>query len=76
MTLSFWLRDYLYIALLGGNRRGSRRTIFNLILTMLLGGLWDGAAMKFVIWGGLHGVWLALERPFSKRLENTRGIST
>lgn len=74
MTLSFWLRDYLYIALLGGNRRGSRRTIFNLILTMLLGGLWHGAAMKFVVWGGLHGVGLALERPFSRHLENTRGI--
>jgi D-alanyl-lipoteichoic acid acyltransferase DltB (MBOAT superfamily) len=61
MTLSRWLRDYLYVPL-GGNRGGRRNTYRNLILTMVLGGLWHGAAWTFVIWGGLHGGWLALER--------------
>jgi alginate O-acetyltransferase complex protein AlgI len=61
MTLSRWLRDYLYIPL-GGNRGGRRRTYRNLLLTMLLGGLWHGAAWTFAIWGLLHGSWLALER--------------
>ncbi len=66
ITLSRWLRDYLYI-LLGGNRRGSARTYANLLLTMLLGGLWHGAAWNFVIWGGLHGLLLALHRRFGSR---------
>ena len=57
MTLSRWLRDYLYIPL-GGNRKGGKRTTVNLMLTMLLGGLWHGAAWHFVVWGGLHGVYL------------------
>lgn len=61
MTLSRWLRDYLYISL-GGNRRGERRTLINLMLTMMLGGLWHGAAWNFVVWGGLHGAYLAIER--------------
>ncbi len=61
ISLSEWLRDYLYIPL-GGNRKGPWRTMINLLLTMLLGGLWHGAAWTFVIWGGLHGLWLALER--------------
>ncbi|MDJ0850885.1 MAG: MBOAT family O-acyltransferase [Myxococcota bacterium] len=61
MTLSRWLRDYLYVPL-GGNRRGFARTRVNLLLTMLLGGLWHGAAWNFVIWGGLHGLWLVLHR--------------
>jgi D-alanyl-lipoteichoic acid acyltransferase DltB (MBOAT superfamily) len=61
MTLSRWLRDYLYIPL-GGNRGGSLKTYRNLLLTMLLGGLWHGAAWTFVIWGGIHGVGLAVER--------------
>jgi alginate O-acetyltransferase complex protein AlgI len=61
MTLSRWLRDYLYIPL-GGNRRGQSRTYVNLLLTMLLGGLWHGAAWSFVVWGGLHGVLLAVHR--------------
>jgi alginate O-acetyltransferase complex protein AlgI len=61
MTLSRWLRDYLYIPL-GGNRGGSVRTYRNLMVTMLLGGLWHGAAWTFVIWGGIHGVGLAAER--------------
>ena len=61
VSLSRWLRDYLYIPL-GGNRRGPRRTYVNLLLVMILGGLWHGAAWTFVIWGGIHGVMLALER--------------
>jgi alginate O-acetyltransferase complex protein AlgI len=61
MTLSRWLRDYLYIPL-GGNRDGERRTYRNLMLTMLLGGLWHGAAWTFVIWGGIHGGAMSLER--------------
>ncbi len=61
MTLSRWLRDYLYIPL-GGNRRGVRRTYVNLILTMVIGGLWHGAATTFLVWGAIHGGFLALER--------------
>jgi alginate O-acetyltransferase complex protein AlgI len=58
ITLSFWLRDYLYIPL-GGNRHGRPRQILNILITMVLGGLWHGAAWTFVIWGFLHGVALA-----------------
>jgi alginate O-acetyltransferase complex protein AlgI len=58
ISLSTWLRDYLYIPL-GGNRKGAARTTINLFLTMLLGGLWHGASWNFVIWGGLHGTYLA-----------------
>jgi D-alanyl-lipoteichoic acid acyltransferase DltB (MBOAT superfamily) len=61
MTLSRWLRDYLYIPL-GGNRKGRLLTYRNLMLTMLLGGLWHGAAWTFVVWGGIHGLGLAIER--------------
>jgi alginate O-acetyltransferase complex protein AlgI len=61
ISLSSWLRDYLYRPL-GGNRRGSTRTYVNLLIVMLLGGLWHGAAWTFVIWGALHGVLLAGER--------------
>jgi alginate O-acetyltransferase complex protein AlgI len=61
VSLSSWLRDYLYIPL-GGNRRGELRTSANLMLTMLLGGLWHGAGWQFVVWGGLHGAWLMIER--------------
>src|SRR5207253_2228046 len=67
-SLSSWLRDYLYIPL-GGSRHGRLRTYLNLLLTMLLGGIWHGAAWKFVIWGGLHGGMLALERMFGGRGE-------
>src|SRR6204780_414378 len=66
MTLSRWLRDYLYIPL-GGNRGGRLRTYRNLMLTMLLGGLWHGAAWTFVAWGGIHGAGLACERFFDDR---------
>jgi alginate O-acetyltransferase complex protein AlgI len=61
MTLSSWLKDYLYISL-GGNRRGTRRTYINLMLTMLLGGLWHGASWNFILWGGVHGVALAIHK--------------
>jgi D-alanyl-lipoteichoic acid acyltransferase DltB (MBOAT superfamily) len=61
ITLSTWLRDYLYVPL-GGNRHGDTRTYVNLMLTMLLGGLWHGASWMFVLWGGLHGAYLAIER--------------
>ena len=61
ISLSTWLRDYLYIPL-GGNRRGIRRTYVNLMITMLLGGLWHGASWNFIVWGGLHGLYLALHR--------------
>ncbi len=66
MSLSTWLRDYLYIPL-GGSRKGPRRTYVNLALVMLLGGLWHGAAWNFVIWGGFHGLLLAAERMRGKQ---------
>ncbi|MEX1287514.1 MAG: MBOAT family O-acyltransferase, partial [Acidimicrobiia bacterium] len=66
MTLSRWLRDYLYIPL-GGSRRGEAATYRNLMITMLLGGLWHGAAWTFVFWGALHGGWLAFERWLEQR---------
>ena len=61
ITLSSWLRDYLYISL-GGNRQGALRTHANLLITMLLGGLWHGASWTFLAWGGLHGLGLSVER--------------
>lgn len=66
ISLSTWLRDYLYLPL-GGNRLGPWRTYRNLMLVMLLGGLWHGAAWNFMAWGGLHGLLLALERAGGKR---------
>jgi D-alanyl-lipoteichoic acid acyltransferase DltB (MBOAT superfamily) len=76
ISLSSWLRDYLYIPL-GGSRGGSVATLRNLFLTMLLGGLWHGAALKFVAWGALHGVFLIVERllkPITARLPDTRAL--
>jgi D-alanyl-lipoteichoic acid acyltransferase DltB (MBOAT superfamily) len=61
VSLSSWLRDYLYISL-GGNRIGVSRTYVNLMLTMLIGGLWHGASWHFVVWGALHGAYLVMER--------------
>jgi D-alanyl-lipoteichoic acid acyltransferase DltB (MBOAT superfamily) len=61
MTLSRWLRDYLYIPM-GGNRKGKARTVINLIITFLLGGLWHGAGWTFIVWGAMHGTALALHR--------------
>jgi alginate O-acetyltransferase complex protein AlgI len=61
ITLSAWLRDYLYIPL-GGNREGKFRTYINIMITMLIGGLWHGANWTFVAWGGLHGLYLWAEK--------------
>lgn len=66
ITLSEWLRDYLYIPL-GGNRGSQFRTYVNLMLTMLIGGLWHGASWTFVAWGGLHGLFLVVERSFRRK---------
>ena len=66
MTLSRWLRDYLYISL-GGNRGGALRTYRNLFLTMLIGGLWHGARWTFVAWGAYHGILLAIHKLFVDR---------
>jgi alginate O-acetyltransferase complex protein AlgI len=71
ISLSTWLRDYLYIPL-GGNRHGEWSTRRNLLLTMILGGLWHGAAWTFVVWGAFHGLWLCLHRAFSGK-ENGAG---
>jgi len=71
ITLSSWLRDYLYIPL-GGNRHGPARTYVALMLTMLLGGLWHGASWTFVVWGGLHGAYLAVERGLRSAFANYR----
>jgi alginate O-acetyltransferase complex protein AlgI len=71
ITLSAWLRDYLYIPL-GGNRHGEARTYLALMLTMLLGGLWHGASWTFVVWGGLHGLYLAAERMLRARFSRYR----
>ncbi|MEO8747477.1 MAG: MBOAT family O-acyltransferase, partial [Rhodanobacter sp.] len=71
ITLSSWLRDYLYIPL-GGNRFGPARTYMALMGTMLLGGLWHGASWTFVVWGGLHGLYLSAERVLRKRFANYR----
>ncbi len=68
ISLSSWLRDYLYIPL-GGNRRGVVRTYTNLLITMVLGGLWHGANMRFIIWGAIHGVALATDK-FLKSITN------
>jgi len=68
MTLSRFLRDFLYIPL-GGNRKGKWKTYRNLFLTMLLGGLWHGAAWTFVLWGAFHGLGLCLEHAFSRHWE-------
>ena len=65
ISLSSWLRDYLYIPL-GGSRKGALRTYINLALVMLLGGLWHGASWNFVIWGGIHGTLLGVERAQGK----------
>ncbi len=66
ISLSTWLRDYLYVPL-GGNRGGEAKTKRNLALTMLLGGLWHGASWRFMVWGGLHGLYLSVERILKRR---------
>ncbi len=76
MSLSFWLRDYLYISL-GGNRKGIKITYRNLLLTMLLGGLWHGSSFNFIIWGGIHGVVLSIEKYLNseKYMAKIRGFA-
>lgn len=69
MSLSQWLRTYLYIPL-GGNRHGPARTYLNIMVVMGLGGLWHGAAISYLVWGALHGLLLAIERPFIAALES------
>jgi alginate O-acetyltransferase complex protein AlgI len=71
ITLSAWLRDYLYIPL-GGNRHGEARAHLSLTVTMLLGGLWHGASWTFVVWGGLHGLYLSTERVLRARFAGYR----
>lgn len=82
ISLSRWLKDYLYIPL-GGNRKGKIRTSINLIITMLLGGLWHGASLRFVIWGAFHGIALVISRTwrsligeklFSDRISRILGV--
>jgi alginate O-acetyltransferase complex protein AlgI len=80
ISLSTWLRDYLYIPL-GGNRKGPVRTYVNLMVVMLLGGLWHGASWNFIIWGGIHGGMLALERKLGdshplRRLPPALGVAS
>ena len=77
ISLSSWLRDYVYIPL-GGNRKGTARTYLNNFITMLAGGLWHGAAWKFVFWGGMHGAGLAIHkasRPWLDRLPDSRIVT-
>jgi alginate O-acetyltransferase complex protein AlgI len=72
ISLSQWLRDYLYISL-GGNRKGRIRTYINLMLTMLLGGLWHGASLRFIIWGGLHGIGLVINKIWNSIFKHHSG---
>lgn len=69
ITLSMWLMDYVYIPL-GGNRKGRLRQYFNLVATMLIGGLWHGAAWNYIVWGGVHGVGLIVHKITKKPLDN------
>jgi alginate O-acetyltransferase complex protein AlgI len=75
ISLSTWLRDYLYIPL-GGNRKGRGRTEVNLMVTMLLGGLWHGASWTFVAWGGLHGLYLVAERELKRAFGGRPRLAT
>jgi alginate O-acetyltransferase complex protein AlgI len=72
ISLSTWLRDYLYVSL-GGNRVGRARTYVNVLITMLIGGLWHGASWNLCAWGGLHGLLLAAERPFRRHFAAREG---
>ena len=73
ISLSRWLRDYLYISL-GGSRQGHWKTVLNIMITMLVGGLWHGASWNFVIWGGIHGILISIEGVvFGKRLRSVNG---
>ncbi|MBQ3780814.1 MAG: MBOAT family protein [Bacteroidaceae bacterium] len=79
ISLSSWLKDYLYISL-GGNRKGKFRQYVNLMITMLLGGLWHGASLNFIVWGGFHGLMLVVDKLFNtsflqRQKEGTSGVS-
>ncbi len=75
ISLSTWLRDYLYIPL-GGSRHGAVRTSINIMIVMLLGGLWHGAAWSYTVWGGAHGLALVIERPFlASRFYTSRSVA-
>lgn len=71
ISLSTWLRDYLYISI-GGSRKGPSRTYLNLMITMVLGGLWHGAGLNWVVWGAFHGITMSLERAFGVSEEKPR----
>lgn len=75
ITLSSWLRDYLYIPL-GGNRHGASRTLFNLMFTMFLGGLWHGASWTFIAWGVLHGSYLVIEHLLRQHFTDLQWVKT
>ena len=75
ISLSTWLRDYLYISL-GGNRKGKVRMYINLMITMLLGGLWHGASLKFILWGALHGVSLVVHKIYLSIVPNAKIAGT
>jgi len=74
MTLSRFLRDFLYIPL-GGNRKGKLKTVRNLMITMLLGGLWHGAAWGFILWGAIHGIALVIEHQFRGKIRLPRWLA-
>ncbi|MEK9628010.1 MAG: MBOAT family O-acyltransferase [Nitrospinota bacterium] len=75
ITLSSWLRDYLYIPL-GGNRHGTSRTLFNLMFTMFLGGLWHGASWTFIVWGLLHGTYLVVEHLLKQKFPDLNWVKS
>jgi alginate O-acetyltransferase complex protein AlgI len=75
ISLSSWLRDYLYIPI-GGNRKGVLRTYANLLVTMLLGGLWHGAGLQFIIWGGLHGAALAFHKLWRNIVPSVKAMTS
>lgn len=75
ISLSSWLKEYLYFAI-GGNRKGATRTKINLFITMLLGGLWHGAGLNFIIWGGLHGLYLSIHKRFNSNKDLNKKQST
>ncbi len=75
ISLSSWLKDYLYISL-GGNRVGKFRQYFNLMITMLLGGLWHGASFNFIVWGGMHGLALAFDKMKAAIFKNSRLLTS
>lgn len=75
ISLSSWLKDYLYISL-GGNRKGKIRTYINLLITMLLGGLWHGASISFILWGALHGTALAIHKFLMGRFSSFKPLGS